>query len=87
MDDLRVVVAVAGFLLTLIGYVYARAEKSNKTLSDVVQRTHNNEIALERMRAEVAEKYATKAELKELKEFITGRFDRLETKLDRERTS
>jgi len=51
--------------------------------------TNQNEIDIERMRADNAEKYATKHELREavddLKESINGRFDRLETKLDREK--
>ncbi|EGU39403.1 hypothetical protein [Vibrio scophthalmi] len=89
MEDLRVWLAVAAFLLTLIGFVYARAEKSNSTANSLMQRTHQNEIAIERMRADNAEKYATKHELREavddLKKSINGRFDRLETKLDREK--
>lgn len=83
MEDWRVLLGLGGFLLTLIGFVYTRAEKSAATSRDLEQRTHGNELAMEKMRAEVAEKYATKIELRELKEFINGRFDRLETKLDR----
>ncbi|WP_158175027.1 hypothetical protein [Grimontia hollisae] len=91
MDDLRVWLAIATFLVGLIGFVYTRAEKSAVTAKELEQRTHKNELAIMEQRAEVAEKYATKHELREavddLKASINGRFDRLETKLDRERTS
>lgn len=91
MDDWRVLIAVAGFLLSLIAFVFTRAEKSAATARELELRTHKNEIAIVEQRAEVAEKYATKHELSEavadLKDSINGRFDRLETKLDRERTS
>lgn len=89
MDDLRVWLGVAGFLLTLIGFVFTRAEKSANSSRELEKRTHNNELAIERMRGDNAEKYATKHELREavddLKASINGRFDRLETKLERER--
>ncbi len=89
MDDLRVLLALAAFLLTLIGFVFARAEKSNNIATSLMQRTHQNEIAIERMRADNAEKYATKHELREavddLNKNMNRRFDRLETKLDREK--
>ncbi|PKF51108.1 hypothetical protein [Enterovibrio nigricans] len=89
MEDWRVLIAVAGFLLSLIAFVFTRAEKSATTAKELEQRTHSNELAIERMRGDNAEKYATKHELREavddLKESINGRFDRLETKLDREK--
>ncbi|MFW1315374.1 hypothetical protein ACEWBY_09335 [Vibrio parahaemolyticus] len=89
MDDWRVLLGLGGFLLTLIGFVYARAEKSAATTRDLEQRTHKNELAIANQRADVAEKYATKHELREavddLKDSINGRFDRLENKLDKER--
>ncbi|MFL7010947.1 hypothetical protein [Enterovibrio norvegicus] len=91
MDDWRVLLGVAGFLLTLIGFVFTRAEKSAGITRELEQRTHKNELSIERMRGDNAEKYATKHELREtvedLKKSINGRFDRLETKLDKESTS
>jgi len=65
MNDLYIGVTVAGFLLACMGFVYTRAEKSNSTANSLTQRTHQNEIAIERMRADNAEKYATKHELRE----------------------
>ncbi|HHI5024517.1 TPA: hypothetical protein ACP5VK_003593 [Vibrio parahaemolyticus] len=89
MKDWRVLLGLGGFLLTLIGFVYTRAEKSAATTRDLEQRTHKNELAIANQRADVAEKYATKHELREavddLKDSINGRFDRLENKLDKER--
>ncbi|EOX4826824.1 hypothetical protein ACG9VU_001205 [Vibrio alginolyticus] len=89
MEDWRVLLGLGGFLLTLIGFVYTRAEKSASTTRDLEQRTHKNELAIANQRADVAEKYATKHELREavddLKDSINGRFDRLENKLDKER--
>ncbi|EGQ9112586.1 hypothetical protein GA073_19270 [Vibrio alginolyticus] len=89
MEDWRVLLGLGGFLLTLIGFVYTRAEKSAATTRDLEQRTHKNELAIANQRADVAEKYATKHELREavddLKDSINGRFDRLEKKLDKER--
>ncbi len=89
MEDWRVWLGLAGFLLTLIGFVFTRAEKSAATTRELEQRTHNNELAIANQRADVAEKYATKHELREavddLKNSINGRFDRLENKLDKKR--
>ncbi|MGF1688352.1 hypothetical protein L4C36_16940 [Photobacterium japonica] len=87
MDDWRVWLGIGGFLLTLIGFVFTRAEKSAATTRDLEQRTHKNELAIVNQRADAAEKYATKHELREavddLKNSMYGRFDRLETKLDK----
>lgn len=89
MEDWRLLLGLGGFLLTLIGFVYTRAEKSAATTRELEQRTHKNELAIANQRADVAEKYATKHELREavddLKDSINGRFDRLENKLDKER--
>ncbi len=89
MEDWRVLLGLGGFLLTLVGFVYTRAEKSAATTRDLEQRTQKNELAIANQRADVAEKYATKHELREavddLKDSINGRFDRLENKLDKER--
>lgn len=89
MEDWRVLLGLGSFLLTLIGFVYTRAEKSAATTRDLEQRTHKNELAIANQRADVAEKYAAKHELREavddLKDSINGRFDRLENKLDKER--
>ncbi|ADT87633.1 hypothetical protein ACGRPS_21700 [Vibrio furnissii] len=89
MDDWRILLAMAGFLLTLIGFVFTRAEKSAATTRELERRTHNNELAIANQRGDVAEKYATKHELREavddLKDSINGRFDRLENKLDKKR--
>ncbi|CZF83209.1 MULTISPECIES: hypothetical protein [Grimontia] len=87
MDDVRLWLAVATFLLGLIGFVFTRAEKSAHSARELEQRTHKNELAIVEQRADAAEKYATKHDVSELKEFITGQFARLETKLDRERKS
>ncbi|WP_434357413.1 hypothetical protein NF212_16200 [Parasalinivibrio latis] len=87
MEDWRALLGLGGFLLTLIGFVFNRAEKSHTTAQKLKDRTHNNELAIERMRADNADKFATKHELREavddLKQSMNGRFDRLETKLDR----
>ncbi|AGQ92426.1 TPA: hypothetical protein NKS55_001350 [Vibrio parahaemolyticus] len=87
MEDWRVWLGFGGFLLTLIGFVFTRAEKSASTTRELEQRTHLNELAIANQRADVAEKYATKHELREavedIKKSMEGRFDRLETKLDK----
>ncbi|WP_281223103.1 hypothetical protein [Photobacterium sanguinicancri] len=87
MEDWRVLLGLGGFLLTLIGFVYTRAEKSAATTRELEQRTHKNELAIVQQRADAAEKYATKHELREavddMKNAMNGRFDRIETKLDK----
>ncbi|UXI00430.1 hypothetical protein [Photobacterium sp. TY1-4] len=89
MEDWHVLLVLAGFLLTLIGFVFTRAEKSASTTRELEQRTHKNELAIANQRADVAEKYATKHELREavddIKNSMNGRFDRLESKLEKER--
>lgn len=87
MEDWRVLLGLGGFLLTLLGFVYTRAEKSAATTRELEQRTHKNELAIVQQRADAAEKYATKHELREavddMKNAMNGRFDRIETKLDK----
>lgn len=86
---LSVGVAVIALFITIINLVFGRTDKGQTIARDHDRRIHAIELALERLRADVAEKYATKHELREtvedLKNSINGRFDRLESKLDKER--
>lgn len=83
MEDWRVLTSVCAFVLTLIGFALTRADKSHKKAREIELRTHTNELALSNLRVEIAKEYATKTELAELKNFINGRFDRLEEKLEK----
>jgi len=82
-------VAAIALVITIINLVFGRTDKGQATARDHDRRIHANELATERLRGDVAEKYATKNELREavddLKDSINGRFDRLENKLDKER--
>ncbi|ANQ22138.1 TPA: hypothetical protein RG678_001210 [Vibrio alginolyticus] len=83
------IVATIALFIAIINVVFGRTDKGQSTARDHDRRIHANELATERLRGDVAEKYATKHELREavddLKDSINGRFDRLETKLDKER--
>lgn len=89
MDDLRGLFTIGGFIIGLLGFVFARAEKSNKAATQIKELTHKNELAIEKHSAFNAQHYATKDELRavvaDLKENLNGRFDRLELKLDRDK--
>ncbi|MDO6706142.1 MULTISPECIES: hypothetical protein [unclassified Photobacterium] len=82
-------VALLAVVFSLIALIFGRTDKGQATARDHDRRIHANELATERLRGDVAEKYATKHELREavddLKLSINGRFDRLESKLDKER--
>ncbi|EGU38066.1 MULTISPECIES: hypothetical protein [Vibrio] len=84
---LSVGVAVIALVITIINLVFGRTDKGQTTARDHDRRIHDCELAIERQRGDVAEKYATKHELREavddLKESINGRFDRLDAKLDK----
>jgi hypothetical protein len=82
-------VAIIGLVITIINLIYGRADKGQATATEFGSRVHEIELAIERLRGNVAEKYATKHELREavddIKDSIDRRFDRLESKLDKER--
>ena len=82
MNDLRVIITIASFVVAVLGFALARAEKSNKASKELKTKIHDVEIKLMEFKLETAKEYATKQELAALKEFITGRFDRLENKLE-----
>ena len=82
-------VAIIGLVITIINLIYGRTDKEQAIDSGLERRIHANELTVERLRGDVAETYATKHELREavkdLKNSINDRFDRLEDKLDKER--
>ncbi|HBC3454400.1 TPA: hypothetical protein KDY47_003253 [Vibrio parahaemolyticus] len=81
------IVATIALLIAIINVVFSRTDKGQSTAQDHDRRIHANELATERLRGDVAEKYATKHELREavddIKESMDSRFDRLEAKLDK----
>ncbi|MCX8792430.1 hypothetical protein NOK90_16885 [Vibrio parahaemolyticus] len=81
------IVATIALFIAIINVVFGRTDKGQSTSQDHDRRIHANELATERLRGDVAEKYATKHELREavddIKESMDGRFDRLEAKLDK----
>ena len=91
MDDLRVLFTIGGFIVALLGFVFARAEKSNRSAAEIKERTYANELNIEKSRSFNAERYVTKDELRDtvidLKESMNGRFDRIEIKLDKGKKS
>ncbi|KLV07970.1 hypothetical protein [Photobacterium ganghwense] len=84
-----VIIAAIAVVISLLALIFGRSDKGQATSNEHAKRIHQNELATERLRGDVAEKYATKHELREavddLKTSINGRFDRLEDKLDKER--
>ncbi|MCR9966039.1 hypothetical protein [Vibrio antiquarius] len=81
------IVATIALFIAIINVVFGRTDKGQSTARDHDRRIHANELATERLRGDVAEKYATKHELREavddIKASMDSRFDRLEAKLDK----
>lgn len=81
MEDWRILTGLVSLIVALICFALRRADNSHKKARTLELKTHRNELAIANLRCDIAKEYATKEELRELKEFITNRFDRLETKL------